>query len=74
MIDLDLSFPATEIWVTTNTTLDELALKLCKIYNVPEDALEACRINNIFSFRIDDLIISSFDWLPLRFNKEEIGK
>jgi hypothetical protein len=74
MIEIELSFPANEIWVTSNTTLDELGLKLCALYNLPEDVLEACRINNIFSFRIDDLIISSFDWLPLRFNKDEIGR
>jgi len=63
LIDLELSYPAEEIWVTSSTTLDELAVRFSKIYNVPEDALEGCRINNIFSFTMDDLIISSYDWL-----------
>jgi ubiquitin carboxyl-terminal hydrolase 47 len=63
MVELELTFPAVEIWVTINTTLDDLAVKLSKIYGIPEDAIEACRINNLFSFVFDDLIISSFDWL-----------
>jgi len=44
------------------------------IYEIPADALEACRIFNIFSFNIEDLITSSFDWVELAFSNDEIGK
>lgn len=42
---------------------------MCKFEDV-----EACKINNIYSFTIDDLLLNSFDWLLVRDMNAELGK
>lgn len=33
------------------------------------EEFEACKINNIYSFCVDDLIISCYDWQELKSNE-----
>jgi ubiquitin carboxyl-terminal hydrolase 47 len=32
------------------------------MFNINQDAIEAIKINNLYSFTITDLVTASFDW------------
>ena len=58
---VELSFPAVELFISSETKLDELDKILRSKFPEVEE-FESCKINNIYSFNIDDLILSLFDW------------
>lgn len=73
-IDFTLSFPPKEIYLHNTDSLHDVSEIISKLFNIDQDAIEAIKINNLYSFSITDLVTASFDWQLLKFNKNYINK
>ncbi|CAD8102865.1 unnamed protein product [Paramecium primaurelia] len=72
--DFTLSFPPKEIFLNSTDTMHEASNVISNLFNINQDAIEAIKINNIFSFTITDLVTASFDWQLLKFNQNTVSK
>ncbi|CAD8079535.1 unnamed protein product [Paramecium primaurelia] len=72
--DFTLSFPPKEIFLNSTDTMHDVSTMVSNLFNINQDAIEAIKINNIFSFTITDLVTASFDWQLLKFNENVVSK
>ncbi|CAK65339.1 unnamed protein product (macronuclear) [Paramecium tetraurelia] len=72
--DFTLSFPPQEIFLNSTDTMHDVSTIISSMFNINQDAIEAIKINNIFSFTITDLVTASFDWQLLKFNQNVVSK
>ncbi|CAD8205300.1 unnamed protein product [Paramecium pentaurelia] len=72
--DFTLSFPPKEIFLNSTDTMHDVSIVISNQFNINQDAIEAIKINNIFSFTITDLVTASFDWQLLKFNQNTVSK
>ncbi|CAK62005.1 unnamed protein product (macronuclear) [Paramecium tetraurelia] len=72
--DFTLSFPPSEIFLNSTDTMHDTSVVISNLFNINQDAIEAIKINNIFSFTITDLVTASFDWQLLKFNENVVSK